>query len=47
MMATPTIGKKNGMVQIFRALAIIAVVMIHTTPAGYWQVFAGRSSTMQ
>ena len=27
------------MVQVFRALAIIAVVMIHTTPLGYWQVF--------
>lgn len=27
------------MVQIFRALAIIAVVMIHTTPEGEWQVF--------
>ncbi|MBR1687644.1 MAG: acyltransferase [Prevotella sp.] len=26
------------MVQIFRALAIIAVVMIHTTPLGSWQV---------
>lgn len=26
------------MVQIFRALAIIAVVMIHTTPLGNWQV---------
>lgn len=26
------------MVQIFRALAIIAVVMIHTTPSGNWQV---------
>ncbi len=27
------------MVQVFRALAIIAVVMIHTTPLGNWQVF--------
>ncbi len=26
------------MVQVFRALAIIAVVMIHTTPLGYYQV---------
>ena len=24
---------------MFRAIAIIAVVMIHTTPAGQWQVF--------
>ena len=29
----------NNTVQIFRALAIIAVVMIHTTPLGNWQVF--------
>lgn len=27
------------MIQIFRALSIIAVVMIHTTPAGEWQVY--------
>lgn len=27
------------MIQIFRAFAIIAVVMIHTTPGGEWQVF--------
>lgn len=27
------------MVQVFRAIAIIAVVMIHTTPEGEWQVF--------
>lgn len=27
------------MIQIFRALSIIAVVMIHTTPSGEWQVF--------
>lgn len=31
--------KRNNMVQVFRAIAIIAVVMIHTSPAGYWQVF--------
>lgn len=30
---------RNNMVQIFRAFAIIAVVMIHTTPSGNWQVF--------
>ncbi len=29
----------NRHIQIFRAIAIIAVVMIHTTPAGQWQVF--------
>lgn len=29
----------NNMVQVFRALAIVAVVMIHTTPLGNWQVF--------
>ncbi len=29
---------RNNMVQIFRAFAIIAVVMIHTTPLGNWQV---------
>ena len=42
MMQSPTIETKktrNNMVQVFRALAIIAVVMIHTTPLGYWQVF--------
>lgn len=27
------------MIQVFRALSIIAVVMIHTTPLGEWQVF--------
>lgn len=27
------------MIQVFRALSIIAVVMIHTTPSGEWQVF--------
>ena len=27
---------------MFRAIAIIAVVMIHTTPAGQWQVFCKR-----
>lgn len=30
---------KDQKIQIFRALAIIAVVMIHTTPAGEWQIF--------
>ena len=30
---------RNNMVQVFRALAVIAVVMIHTTPPGYCQVF--------
>lgn len=34
--AKPT---RNNMIQIFRALSIIAVVMIHTTPSGEWQVF--------
>ena len=39
---TPIIETKktrNNLVQIFRAFAIIAVVMIHTTPLGNWQVF--------
>lgn len=31
-------GTKNNMVQVFRALAIIAVVMIHTCPSAKWQV---------
>lgn len=35
---TPVKGTRNNMVQIFRALAIIAVVMIHTTPLGNYQV---------
>lgn len=30
---------KDQKIQFFRAIAIIAVVMIHTTPAGEWQVF--------
>lgn len=30
---------KNYTIQLFRALAIIAVVMIHSTPSGEWQVF--------
>lgn len=30
---------KNKKIQILRAIAIIAVVMIHTCPAGKWQVF--------
>lgn len=30
---------RNNMIQIFRALSIIAVVMIHTTPLGECQVF--------
>ncbi|MBE6241351.1 MAG: acyltransferase [Bacteroidales bacterium] len=30
---------KNQKIQIFRAMAIIAVVMIHTTPPGEWQIF--------
>lgn len=34
-----TKGSRNSTVQFFRALAIIAVVIIHTTPLGYWQVF--------
>ncbi len=29
---------KNCVIQFFRAFAIIAVVMIHTTPGGEWQV---------
>ncbi len=35
----PTRRTRNDMVQFFRALAIIAVVMIHTTPMGYCQVY--------
>lgn len=35
----PAIPTRNNMIQIFRALSIIAVVMIHTTPNGEWQVF--------
>lgn len=31
--------ERNITVQAFRAIAIIAVVMIHTTPNGEWQVF--------
>lgn len=31
--------EKSNTIQLFRALAIIAVVMIHTTPPGEWQVF--------
>lgn len=40
-MPTSTIQPKtrNNMIQIFRALSIVAVVMIHTTPLGEWQVF--------
>ena len=34
-----TTKPKNNTIQIFRALAIIAVVMIHTCPSGEWQVF--------
>lgn len=30
---------RSNLVQVFRALAIIAVVMIHTSPLGYGQVF--------
>lgn len=30
--------QRNTTIQVLRALAIIAVVMIHTTPSGYWQV---------
>lgn len=30
---------KNSKVQFIRGMAITAVVMIHTTPPGYWQVF--------
>lgn len=40
--STPVVETKksiNNMVQVFRALAIVAVVMIHTTPLGNWQVF--------
>lgn len=32
-------ANRNNMVQIFRALSIIAVVMAHTTPSGECQVF--------
>ena len=34
-----TKSTRNNMIQVFRALSIIAVVMIHTTPSGEWQVF--------
>ena len=33
------IKEKNQKIQILRAIAIIAVVMIHTCPSGKWQVF--------
>ena len=33
-------GARNNMVQVFRAFAIIAVVMIHTTPLGLYQVLS-------
>lgn len=33
------IKEKNQKLQILRAIAIIAVVMIHTCPSGKWQVF--------
>ena len=33
------IKTKSDLIQIFRAFAIIAVVMIHTTPMGKYQVF--------
>ena len=33
-----TKATRNNMIQVFRALSIIAVVMIHTTPPGEWQV---------
>ena len=32
-------SSRNQSIQIFRAIAIIAVVLIHTTPGGEWQVF--------
>lgn len=31
-------NSRNTTIQIFRAFAIIAVVIIHTLPLGYWQV---------
>lgn len=31
-------SSRNQSIQIFRAIAIIAVVLIHTTPGGEWQV---------
>lgn len=31
--------KRNSKIQILRAVAIIAVVLIHTCPSGYYQVF--------
>ncbi len=35
---TPSKDDKNDVIQIIRAVAIIAVVMIHTCPPGEWQV---------
>lgn len=35
---TQQVKPKNNLIQIFRAFAIIAVVMIHTTPSGEYQV---------
>lgn len=37
--STSTKVARNNMIQIFRAISIIAVVMIHTTPLGECQVF--------
>ena len=34
-----TMLQKNNTIQLIRALAIIAVVMIHMTPSGMYQVF--------
>ena len=39
-MAETTKATKNSMVQVFRALAIFAVVMIHTSPSGIGQVYS-------
>lgn len=39
LISKSTKSTRNNMIQVFRALSIIAVVMIHTTPLGEWQIF--------
>ena len=40
LMAETAKATKSNMVQVFRALAIFAVVMIHTSPSGIGQVYS-------